>query len=46
LILRKPGQRVKIDRRDCLSLARLDQADELTPVWVPDTAQEAMQGLS
>ena len=46
LIPRKPGQRVKTDRRDCLSLARLDRAGELTPVWVPDTAQEAMRDLS
>ena len=46
LIPRKPGQRVKTDRRDCLSLARLDRAGELTPVWVPDAAQEAMRDLS
>jgi len=46
LIPRKPGQRVKTDRRDCLSLARLDRAGELTPVWVPDAAQEALRDLS
>ena len=43
---RKPGQRVKTDRRDCLRLASLDRAGELTPVWVPDAAQEARRDLS
>ena len=28
LIPRQPGERVKTDRRDCLSLARLDRAGE------------------
>ena len=46
LIPRKPGERVKTDRRDGLNLARLDRAAELTPVWVPDAAQEAVRDLS
>ena len=46
LIPRKPGERIKTNRRDSLSLARLDRAGELTPVWVPDAAQEAMRDLS
>ena len=46
LIPRKPGERVKTDRRDGLNLARLDRAGELTPVWVPDAAQEALRDLS
>ena len=29
-----------------LNLARLDRAGELTPVWVPDAAQEALRELS
>lgn len=45
LIPKKPGDRVKSDRRDCLSLARLDRAGELTAVWVPDPAHEAMRDL-
>lgn len=45
LIPRKPGERVKSDRRDCLSLARLHRAGELTPVWVPDPAHEAVRDL-
>ncbi len=46
LIPRKPGERVKTDRRDGLNLARLDRAGELTAVWVPDAAQEALRDLS
>jgi len=45
LIPRKPGDRVKTDRRDALSLARLYRAGELTPVWVPDEEQEAIRDL-
>ena len=33
LIPRKPADRVKTDRRDALTLARLHRAGELTPVW-------------
>jgi transposase len=36
LIPKKPGDRVKTNRRDALSLAKLLRADELTAVWVPD----------
>ena len=42
---RKPGVRVKTNRRDCLTLARLLRAEELTAVWVPDPAHEAMRDL-
>ncbi len=45
LIPRRPGDRVKTDRRDCLGLARLDRAGELTAVWVPDAAHEAIRDL-
>ena len=34
LIPKKAGDRVKTDRRDSLSLARLHRAGELTAVWV------------
>jgi transposase len=34
LIPRKPGERVKTNRRDAVTLARLFRAGELTPVWV------------
>lgn len=46
LIPKKAGDRVKTDRRDSLSLARLRRAGELTPVWVPDGAQEALRDLT
>lgn len=46
LIPKKAGDRVKTDRRDALSLARLHRAGELTAVWVPDQAQEALRDLT
>ena len=42
---RKPGDRVKTNRRDALALARLLRAGELTAVWVPDESHEAMRDL-
>jgi transposase len=45
LIPRKPGDRVKTNRRDALSLARLLRAGELTAVWTPDERHEAMRDL-
>ena len=45
LIPRRPGDRVKTDRRDALMLARLHRSGELTAVWVPDAEQEAMRDL-
>src|SRR4051812_38911508 len=45
LIPRKPGERIKTDRRDAINLAKLHRAGELTPVWVPDQAHEAMRDL-
>jgi len=46
LIPTKAGDRVKTDRRDGESLARLHRAGELTPVWVPDEAREAIRDLT
>jgi transposase len=45
LIPRKPGDRIKTDRRDAINLAKLHRAGELTPVWVPDRAHEAIRDL-
>jgi transposase len=45
LIPRRPGERVKNDRRDCGRLAELSRAGELKPIWVPDEAHEAMRNL-
>jgi transposase len=36
LIPKRPGERVKTDRRDAASLTKLHRAGELTAVWVPD----------
>jgi transposase len=41
----KAGDRVKTDRRDALKLARNYRAQELTAVWVPDAAHEALRDL-
>src|ERR1035437_10315178 len=46
LIPKKAGDRVKTDRRDSLSLARLHRAGELTSVWIPDGLQEALRDLT
>lgn len=45
LIPRKPGDRVKTNRRDAVGLAKLLRAGELTAVWVPDEGHEAMRDL-
>jgi transposase len=45
LIPRKLGDRVKTNRRDAVSLARLLRAGELAAVWVPDEDHEAMRDL-
>src|SRR6478735_8064041 len=45
LIPVKAGDRVKTDRRDAVMLAKLHRAAELTSVWVPDDAHEAMRDL-
>jgi len=41
----KAGDRVKTDRRDAIKLARSYRAGDLTPVWVPDAAHEALRDL-
>lgn len=46
LVPKKPGNRIKTNRRDAESLAKLLRADELTAVWVPDAHHEGMRDLS
>ncbi|HKU25683.1 MAG TPA: IS110 family transposase [Candidatus Sulfotelmatobacter sp.] len=41
----KAGDRVKTDRRDASKLARSHRSGDLTPVWVPDEAHEALRDL-
>ncbi len=43
LIPMKAGDRVKTDRRDALMPAKLHRAGELTAIWIPDAAHEAMR---
>jgi transposase len=45
LIPRRSGERVKTNRRDALTLARLLRAGELSGVWVPDEVHEAVRDL-
>jgi transposase len=45
LIPKRPGDKVKTDRRDALKLARLLRSGDLTAVWVPDEAHEALRNL-
>jgi transposase len=45
LVPTKPGDRVKTDRRDAEKLARSYRAGDLTAVWVPDAAHEALRDV-
>jgi transposase len=45
LVPKKPGDRVKTDRRDALKLAHCHRNGDLTAVWVPDEASEAWRDL-
>lgn len=45
LIPRRPGDRVKTDRRDAMNLARLYRAGELVSVRVPSEAEESVRSL-
>jgi transposase len=46
LIPKRPGDRVKTNRRDAVSLVKQLRAGELTAVWVPDPRHEAMRDLT
>ena len=45
LIPKRAGERIKTNRRDAVTLARLHRAGELTGVWAPDAAHEAVRDL-
>lgn len=45
-IARHPGERIKTDRRDALTLARLARSGDLVQVSVPDERDEALRDLS
>jgi transposase len=46
LIPRKPGDRVKTDRRDAVMLARLMRSGDLTAIYVPTIEDEAIRDVS
>jgi transposase len=46
LIPKKPGDRVKTDRRDAIQLARLARSGDLTMVYVPKVEDEAIRDLT
>jgi len=46
LIPKKPGERVKTNRRDAVSLVKQLRGGDLTAVWVPDPRHEAMRDLT
>lgn len=45
LIPKKSGDRIKTDRRDAETLAKLHRADELTAVYVPAIEDEALRDI-
>ena len=45
LIPKPAGERVKTNRRDAITLARLHRAGGLTAVWVPDATHEAIRDV-
>ena len=45
LIPKKPGDKIKTDRRDAEKLARLLRAGDLSPVYVPEATDEAIRDL-
>jgi len=46
LIPKKPGDKVKTDKRDALNLAKLLKSEDLTPIYVPESEDEAVRDLS
>ena len=46
LIPRKAGDRVKTDRRDAITLARLMRSGDLSAIYVPSVADEALRDVS
>ncbi|WP_443197738.1 IS110 family transposase, partial [Pseudoalteromonas sp. '520P1 No. 412'] len=46
LLPKKPGEKVKTDKRDALKLAKLLKSEDLTPIYVPEPEDEAIRDLS
>ena len=45
LIPKRSGERIKTNRRDAVTVARLHRAGELAGVWTPDAPHEAVRDL-
>jgi transposase len=45
MVPKRSGDRVKTDRRDSVTLARLHRAGELRAIYIPDATDEAMRDL-
>lgn len=43
---RRPGERIKTDRSDCVQLAECSRAGQLRAVWVPQPENEAIRDPS
>ncbi|NWL16168.1 IS110 family transposase [Pseudoalteromonas sp. Scap03] len=46
LIPKKPGEKIKTDKRDALKLTKLLKSEDLTPIYVPEPEDEAVRDLS
>jgi len=46
LIPKKPGEKIKTDKRDALKLSKLLKSEDLTPIYVPEPEDEAVRDLS
>lgn len=46
LIPKKPGDKIKTDKRDAMKLAKLLKSEDLTPIYVPEPEDEAIRDLS
>lgn len=46
LIPKKPGDKIKTDRRDALKLVKLLKSEDLSPIYVPEPEDEAIRDLS
>ena len=46
LIAKKPGDKVKTDKRDALRLAKLLKTEDLTAIYVPEPEDESVRDLS
>ncbi|WP_249413959.1 IS110 family transposase [Alteribacter keqinensis] len=45
LIPQRPGERIKTNRRNSIRLAQLYRAGELTPIYIPNSDDEALRDL-